>query len=365
MISILMIVPNPGDATSYYRAMGPFAQMRQKEEINLVFTQAVDWSIVEMVDMVFMQRPHAKEHRQIAELCRDREIPLWIDFDDLLLDVPSDNPAHGIYSSPDIKENIVQIIRLATVVTVSTPQLKRCLQLEKHCLNERIYVIPNALEDRLAKKAVPHKHSSRFCWRGTNTHQRDVASYAGEIIEFAKKNQHTLFNWVGWNPWFVTDGMKARQAVVVPGMLITQYFDFMMKLNPSCQIVPLDNNMFNQCKSNIAWIESCLAGAVSIAPDWEEWRRPGVFTFRTPEQFTEAMEVCLNEPELTKASHKQSWDYIQENLLLSKVNQTRIRIMHALKEIRRGGPMVFPAGYERLSSKPAPALDESEVMTLA
>lgn len=364
MIRILMIVPNPEDATSFYRANGAFSELLKTEQVSLIYADKFCWSTAANADFAFMQRPYDASHLQIAEICRNIEMPLWIDYDDMLLDVPSDNPAFPTYSLLSTKENIIKITKLATVVTVSTNQLKRCLQLEKNPLNERIYVVPNALNDKLVKKAQPHKHSNRFCWRGTNTHMRDVFGVQPEIVQFAQRYPMSLFNWVGWNPWGVTDCMKAKQAIIAPTMGIHDYFSFITKINPAFQIVPLDNSMFNRCKSNIAWIESNLAGAVCIAPDWEEWRMPGVFNYKTAEQFYEQMEYVWNNPEETAKAHAAGWEYIRTNLLLSKINEKRMAIAQTMKSIAMGYAPVWPDGWEKLPPASPPMLDESEVMTL-
>jgi hypothetical protein len=44
-------------------------------------------------------------------------------------------------------------------------------------------------------------------------------------------------------------------------------------------MVPLHVSDFNRAKSNIGWIEAVHAGAITVAPDFQEWRRPGVINY--------------------------------------------------------------------------------------
>lgn len=332
MINVLMVIPNRGDATSFYRGMGPWTEMRRRSEFNMIYTDAVDWSILRLADFVFMQRPFTKEHKALAIMAKQWDIPLWVDYDDNLFAVPTDNPAHGLYSSDETQKAVAEITSLATVVTVSTEQLKRCLQIKEQPLNNRVYVVPNALPDFLVKRKAPFNFKKQINWRGSNTHMRDVFQFAPEISQVAQENPDTTFTFIGSNPWALTDHMRPNQAIVVPPMGIGDYIEFMRVTNPSIQIVPLDDSIFNRCKSNIAWIEATLAGGVCIAPEWEEWVRPGVLTYRTTEDFKACMEFALTNPEKLAEQHEISWEYVQEHLVLSKVNEIRFQIMDTLAE---------------------------------
>lgn len=348
MIQMLMVVPNRMDATSFYRSMGPFPQMRKQKNFNMVFSDQADWSIVNMMDMVFMQRPFAPQHLELAKICKQWEIPLWIDYDDLLFDVPTDNPAYNQYMNEQTRNQIVEIIQLSTVCTVSTQQLKNCLQPPKHSLNDRVYVVENALMDFYKDKFNPFHPKQHVNWRGSNTHERDVLEYGEPIIQVAKKNPKSTFSWIGYNPWMVTEGMSEKQAIIVPGMPITEYFEFIRKINPTVQIVPLHTSMFNLCKSNISWIEGTLSGAVSIAPDWLEWRKPGVLTYQNQEDFGSCLEFALNNPQEMSEYHQMSVDYIKTHLMLSDVNRKRIQIMDSLFALSRGKDPKWMEGGETM-----------------
>lgn len=347
MINVLMVVPNRSDATSLYRSMGPFSELRRQQEFNMIFSATADWSIARMVDSVFLQRPFTDDHRRLVELCRQWNVPVWVDYDDLLFDLPTDNPAYPVYMNEQTRKNIVQIVKLATVVTVSTPQLKACLQLEKNSLNQRVYVVPNALLDCLESKKAVRNDKPLIAWRGSNTHQRDLAAYAAPMIDFAKERPKTTFNFIGWNPWFVTDSMQANQAIVAPAMEIGEYFDYLTRVAPYAMVVPLDKSMFNLCKSNIAWIEGVLAGAVAIAPDWAEWRRPGVLTYTDEASFKSCLEFAIDHPKEMADYHRMSWNFIKDGLMVSQVNKTRLRILNALYAESRGRKADWPAGGER------------------
>lgn len=348
MINILMIIPNRQDATSFYRSMGPFSHLHRSMELNLIFADQIDWSLIKMSDIVFMQRPFNSSHLQVAALCQEVGRPLWVDYDDLLFDIPEDNPAHESFMAPEVRNNVIQIIRAATVVTVSTEQLKKVFQLEKNTLNHRVYTVPNALDHDLIKYSAPFQFKKLLSWRGSNTHMQDIAEHAASLIDLIRARPDVTTQWVGWNPWFVTQGIAKNQAIVAPPMAIHRYYEFMQKTNPSVQVVPLHEHMFNYCKSNIAWIEATLVGAVCVGPDWAEWRKPGILTYKTTEDFKSCIEYALDNPEEMKKLHEESLAYIVDNLMIGRINKGRESIINALNALSRGSTPVWMDGGERI-----------------
>ncbi len=328
-INILTIIPQMEDATSLYRATGPFATMRKQIQCNPVFTSSIGENQMEFADVVFMQRPFTPEHVKIADMCADSGTPLWIDYDDLLFDLPPDNPAHHTYMNQEARSRLVKIINKASIVTVTTQQLKKCLQ-DPVLLNNNVHVIPNAFPDKFLSLMKPYNHKKQVNWRGTNTHMRDIGDYATPLIELAQTRKDTSFVFVGYNPWFVTEQMDPKQSIVVPPMTNGDYFRFMSATNPSVQIVPLSDNLFNRCKSNIAFLEANMAGAVAIVPQWNGWNLPGCLTYRNQAEFKHYIEQALDEPGLMEHIHKSGREYIMENMLLTKVNSKRCQILESL-----------------------------------
>lgn len=362
MIKILMVIPNQGDATSFYRAIGPFAALAREHEISMSFVSAIDWSMLDMVDFVFLQRPWTDEHLKLAKMCNIFRKPLWVDYDDLLFDVPVDNPSHAAFNRPNVKTNIVEITRLATVVTVSTKQLKDCLQVPRAPLNQRVYVVPNAFNDQMAHLIRPFKFKKHVNWRGTATHMRDVLTYGGPLIDYSRKNLDTTFTFVGFDPWMVTEAMPPKNTVIVPGLSMLEYFEFMSATNPSVQHVPLADSMFNRCKSNIAWIEGAVAGAVCIGPNWPEWKRPGIMQYADEQGYYQCLERLLSSPDECFEMHRDGMDFIRGNLMLSLVNHSRYRIMKDLKTLARGAKI---GDLEFLKDGAPSVVDESHLMELA
>lgn len=337
----MCFIPNVTDATSFYRGVGPISALkRQNQDISLIFSNDVNWATLMMSDVVFLQRPYRKSHLQIAQMAQSVGRPVWIDYDDLLFDVPADNPAYRTYMSADTKRIIADLIQLADVVTVSTQQIKDIFQIPEKSLNDRVYVVPNALDDRMFKKRPSTRSNKIITWRGTDTHQRDLMDYAPEIVELSKTNPGWTWNFIGWNPWFITERMGNR-AVVTEQIDILEYHAFMQAVAPAIHVVPLHDSLFNRAKSNIAWIEATYAGAATFAPDWLEWQKPGCTTYSGSKEFIEELDRMMHlSPEVLRGFNDESWEAVWEGKL-SSITKRRAQILGALLERNE-----FPEGGE-------------------
>lgn len=328
MKNIMMVIPTMTDATSLYRGVGPMAHLKKKRpDINLTFVSEVNWAVLRMTDVVFMQRPFNDDHMTIARMAKDQHIPLWIDYDDDLFSVPSDNPTHKMYSQERIKKNVATIIAMADHVTVSTDFLKRKIT----SLNKNITVVKNALDSDMFRRTEEQKKSRNklAMWRGSNTHMRDLMTVAGEICESMDSHPSWTFHFQGYNPWFITEG--AKNAVVGAAVDIVQYFQLMQKIRPSIMMVPLADSDFNRSKSNIAWLEGAFAGSVTIAPEFDEWKVPGCFTYKEPHDFARVFkEVAMLGDDVLNQQSEMAWEYVQDCLTLDTVNKGRSDVLNSL-----------------------------------
>jgi hypothetical protein len=324
---MLMIVPDPTDATSYYRSISPFSHVKKEVNIHFQFTDRVNWPVIKMADIVFMQRPCRNEDLQIAQMTKDNHKPLWVDYDDDLFTVQSDNPSYLVYNQPAIKKNITALLTMADVVTVTTEALKTAYS---H-LNKNIIVCPNGIDDDLIKDHELPKGSRKdtIMWRGSQTHERDLMSVADSVLKIAKAFDTFKWSFIGYNPWFITD--QIQNCGLDAGRDIPNYFKLLKDQAPGFFICPLADNIFNRSKSNIAWIEATYAGALCLAPNWPEWQKPGCLNYLDPKDFEKSLDIMLYDKSNGADAHvEQSWQYIKSELIVSKINHKRLNIIESL-----------------------------------
>ncbi len=144
MKSILMLCPDPLDATSFYRGAGAFGHLkRMTGEIELLYDESPKWPVYQSTHVGFFQRPCNSAHLHYIRQMKSWGMPVWIDYDDDLMGLTPDNPCYPTYANNEVTQAMLGIIPLADVVTVSTETLRQRLS---H-LNEKVIVIPNALDE--------------------------------------------------------------------------------------------------------------------------------------------------------------------------------------------------------------------------
>lgn len=339
MKNVMLVSPNRADATSFYRGYGPWGALRKDlpQNVNLVsWPGNLDWSTLKMVDVVFLQRPFNTDHLKIAEMAKERGKKLIVDYDDDLFHVPDDNPAHALYESAVNKANIVKILGHADAVIASTNFLRGILAKAmpgpyQDATWNKTVVIPNAFDDFdftfREKRGKVKEPTNCVLWRGSATHMRDLSDYAAEIIQAHQENPNWIFTFIGYHPWFISQAFKKENYVHSRALDVYEYFKTIHEMYPSAVIVPLFRSAFNLCKSNIAWIEASFAGAVTVCPNWEEWQKPGALNFNDQREFLNSLNAVLRGEVDVKARAEESWQYIQDNLLLSKVNKKRLEVL--------------------------------------
>lgn len=311
---ILLLTENKQDATSFYRGAGIVSDLAKKANAVIdVFDWnelKPDWSLFAIYDLVYMQRPLNKAAVDSAMYLKMMGKRLWIDWDDDYLNIPTYH--FFVLQLQSYRENIIALVGMADVVTVTTKALYDVYSQ----LNSNIFIIPNAIPLALFNKCN-YDNSGCIFWRGSHLHFPNVMHYANELQELVNRGIKMKFQ--GLNPFFL------NAYTMLPEMEMYNYLDHYKKISPKFSFVCLIDNQFNRGRSNIAWIEATMAGTVCLAPDWEEWQKPGIVNYSSRDEFV-SIFTEMNSSDL-KHYYEMSFDYISENLLLENVNKLRLEIL--------------------------------------
>lgn len=344
MIKILVSSALKQDSTSFYRAYGVFPNLARQLGGDLIITdfttRGMTWADLASFDILFLQRPYHPSLLDLATYARQLGVKIWVDYDDNLFELPIEHKAFAMYSDPQVRKAMIGMLTLADVVTVSTNQLATTFK--EMGVTSPIKVVPNALNDDFFTLADHcNFDSSVIAWRGSDTHFFDLAEYTEGLIKGITATPGTTWHFFGMLPIFLAKAVdNKRLAVSVPEDPIVYHFKF-KKIAPRVMHVPLGDNPLNRSKSNIAWIEATFAGAVCIAPDWPEWRRPGIINYTSHEHFGNLLANLPDASDL-RSLWQQSRDYITENLLLTRVNAQRVAIVEELLSAPRHQPEKEP-----------------------
>jgi len=330
MIRLLFISPEKTDTCSFYRNGGIAPSLERKyPDCRITVAQwnqiTLHWQVLLGYDVVMLQRPYAKEHLSLCEYIKNLKIPLWVDYDDNLLMVPSENKNFELYN-PGTREDIKKILQAADVVSVTTEALMQAFL--PH--NKNIKVIPNAFNDFAFRNPPIRKgRSPLILWRGGDSHIKDILSMQGPIDQATLAFPEWQFIFMGYFPWFLRDDKRANIFSMPPNDVIL-YFNNTMKMFPAVVHVPLYESPFNRAKSNITYIEASYFGAATICPDWDEWKKPGALNYTTPESYFELIRAVVKREIDSQAKAAEAWDYIRTELTLSKINELRKELVNTL-----------------------------------
>lgn len=308
-------------ASEYYRLLpldyikSPDFTITRSTEKNITFATINDY------DVIIFLRPSSQAHLNAINLCKDQNKRIIADLDDDCLHVPPTNPMYGTYEAE--KQNTIRCIALSDEVWVATESIKRSLRL----YNKNIHIIPNAHNDTIfpVKGKRPFQFNKVAMWRGGGSHIADIyaTGVAEGIVELINDNPLWTFYWLGQRFEFIEYRVKNGNFFYNEGASTIQFYKMMHGFNPSLFFYPLETTTFNQSKSNCSWLEATYSGAAYFGNTFlPEMQKPGITDLKElpalMKRKDKALEVIL------KANHKKSWQYIEQNLLLSKVNLLRL-----------------------------------------
>jgi len=327
MIKIAIHEPMPMGAVAYYRSIGTFSYLpKLQNNLDIHVPATISWSSMAGTDILYMERPQQDSDLTALEIAKDFNIKVWVDYDDLLHEVPKYNPSWKFYNTTHALKNIEKALQMADIVTVSTSTIKQ--HYEK--FNKNIHVVENAHNDYQYAWNKISDTVDAINWRGSNTHRQDLLSVAGEMFKIADENPSWAWTFIGNEVWYVTDRIKNSFNLVECDIIA--YNKFIQDLKSAIQIVPLLFNEFNKAKSNIGWMEGTYAGSVTVAPNLGEFAgKPGICNYsEEPESFKYQLEKCIKSKAFRQKQYQESFEYIAENLMLSQINKKRLNIIERL-----------------------------------
>ena len=324
-MKILFLVPDKTDPTAFYRASGIAYDLEKKSGHEITTIQwnevAISWQVLSNFDILMLQRPFTKTAADLCLYAKNMNKPVWVDYDDNLFCLNPENKAFHTYNNLETQENIKNCLKIADAVSVPTEYLRQAYS----AYSKNIFVIPNAFNDGMFKRGELKKRDNKVIWRGPESHIYDLMTFGKEINRFCEGFPEWNFLFIGFYPWFLS---KTQNKEFMPGLDIIMYFNKLYDLAPTILHVPLHDNTFNRCRSNVAFMEGTFAGALCVVPSW--WNLPGTLSFTDTASYYEAMRSALAGEVDIAAQNHMAWDYINDCLRLSQVNVLRMELINSL-----------------------------------
>lgn len=197
---------------------------------------------------------------------------LVYELDDDLFNVPPNNPACSHFSKINVRENIVNSMAVADVITVSTEPLRDVVREQLWNFGatvKRIEVIPNALPDIAYGPPISErvdKHRIMIGWAGSSSHEEDFDEVAKPLGRLLWRNDDVHFTAVGHMFPRVAKRIPDGQRHLVPWQPTMEAYYQALDLF-DIGIIPLRPSIFNRSKSDIKLLEYAARGIPVIASD--------------------------------------------------------------------------------------------------
>lgn len=268
----LMFCPCNGSGVGYYRLLQYFQLMQLKRGGDVPMFVGCNSLYYANQDVTVVQRICTeKSFEGLADFKSRYKSRLVIDYDDLLWAKEGSLQKYNLFlDKTDLAENYKCMKKylsdVADVVTVSTAALADSLS--EFVGRDRIRVLPNylSIRDWSFDPAVSRPTEPVLFYAGSASHYSNDKKMYGDFTP-------ALANWIRKHksvfmgdtpPWFMEG---AREPWV--GLDI---YPKVLYRNTRCALftlAPLSDNVFNRCKSDLKYLESCAVGRVCLCADFE------------------------------------------------------------------------------------------------
>lgn len=305
----VLAVPFNTSGVGHYRVTQPFTELERAGWIQGRLSYSMPGPIEaerERPDSIILQlRYSGDSYREIVQLKRFSDARRIFEIDDYILDPPKKND-HARNWPSNIAELLSNAIGQCDRLVVSTEPLADALS----GMHSDIRVVPNMLAAKLWTGLKSERQTSarpRVGWAGGTSHRGD--------LELMLEVVRTLANQVDW-VFFGMCPQVLRPYVKEfhPGVPLAVYPQKLASLNLDLALAPLEQNLFNDCKSNLRLLEYGVCGFPVICTDTRAYAGYLPCTRvrgNSTDEWLEAIGMHLSDPQ---ASYKQG-DQLREVVL--------------------------------------------------
>lgn len=298
-------------------------------------------------DIVILKQIDNPNSPRLIAACKDLGIPIVMDIDDNILEVPEGNPALrcGYTRDGTRRAYTAASMSMMDALFVSTKPLKDYFSKYFKTLFDLdipIYVLPNGCDEDEWKFNTKKGDKIKIGWHGSITHDEDLKQALPALQEILKERDDVVLELIGgireakikqiFNGW----GDEIKKVLIASGTPSWNGFPEMLsEQGIDIGIAPLVDNEFNRGKSHIKWMEYALLGIPCIASDVYPYSKAidnGINGIITKDWKKDLLDLINNEQK-----RKEIGQNAKEHVL-DKYNYKNLIQMwdRAIKEITHG-----------------------------
>lgn len=263
-LSVPLVLAHNADMTGcgHYRIIQPHNALK---EAGLIDGQVAGeyLSVTELErynpDSIILQRQIGETHYQLIKRMKafSRAFKVF-ELDDYLPNLPVKS-VHRSTMPKDVTKSLRRVLTCVDRFVVSTEPLAEALS----AMHGEIRVVKNRLDPRWWKDLASERRVSgkpRVGWAGGSSHTGDLEMIADVVKELAKEVEWVFF---GMCP----DKLRPYVHELHSGVDIDKYPAALARLNLDLAIAPVEQNLFNECKSNLRLLEYGACGFPVVCSD--------------------------------------------------------------------------------------------------
>lgn len=274
--------------------------------------------------VVIIQRVFRMAGLAIIDLLQQNGVKVITEIDDGL-DLNISHPAYHHWVNNRGYEIAIEQLKMSNGIYVSTDYLKR--QFQKY--NANIAVISNTID----RKYIKHHYANaeilkiknrvndgkiKIVYMGSSSHDGDIESIYEPLLQFA--NDYSDFVEVELLGGCVNFAKRKDAIIKTPSKHnIHDYYTYLSEKSPHIGLAPLVKHDFNLCKSNLRFVEYSSLGAVTLASNIGDFKKPiadGVcfgFDNKNPNDFYKQLKNILEYGKLNiEKLGKNAKEYAEE-----------------------------------------------------
>lgn len=296
----VLALPRNTSGVGHYRVLQPFSELERagyiQGRISFRMPKLVEVEREQPDAIILQYRYSTEDIKNLARLKRFSNARRIFEVDDYVIDPPKKND-HARNQASNVRELLEQAIGLCDRVVVSTEPLADALS----GMHRDIRVVPNMLAASLWTGLRSERQTSakpRVGWAGGTSHRGDLELMLGVVQALVDEVDWVFF---GMCPPMLRPYVKEFHDSVS----MAEYPRKLASLNLDLALAPLEQNLFNDCKSNLRLLEYGVCGYPVICTDTKAYAGYLPCTRvreNSTAQWLEAIRMHLADPQ---ASYRQ------------------------------------------------------------
>ena len=248
---------------------------RKFQYVRMTPDELVAAVVARQITQAIVQRNvlEPRHWRELKSYVEQGEFTYLIDMDDDLLNVPEEKDENGWYRAS--RDSLLEILKAAACVLVSTPALKRRLSKT----NKNVLLVENALSNRIWRGPIAPSRAGlarKALYMGSSSHLDDLRMIVPVLARLAEEDERFRLKVIG----VLKEGETALPWVEIVDIPASarNYPEFVAWLKGEvgdCDfgVAPLVTTSFNDCKSPLKILEYAGLGLPVIASEGEVYDR--------------------------------------------------------------------------------------------